>query len=132
MALESVFISALLLTHLTKPSEFLKTFGLHSICQVFWRSSFCFRHFGLCFRIIQLHNRTGEQSVSNTVPLKISPVMSFFRANESAAKRSKLEASSSREDCTFCITIGTFPQKVTQKFHNLKIYETFRLSFHEL
>ena len=45
MALEAIFISALFLTHLTIPSQFLKAFRLHFISYPFWCSDFSFSHF---------------------------------------------------------------------------------------
>jgi hypothetical protein len=45
VALETILISALFLTHLTIPAQFLQTFGLHFVSYPFWRSDFGFTHF---------------------------------------------------------------------------------------
>ena len=50
VAFESISISTLLLTHLTIPSQLLKTFGLHLVGQPLWCAPFCstlFAHFDL-------------------------------------------------------------------------------------
>ena len=44
MTFESVFVTALLLTHLTVPSELLKTFGFDVVANPFWRSKLGLPH----------------------------------------------------------------------------------------
>ena len=44
MTFESVFVTALLLTHLTVPSELLKTFGFDVVANPFWRSELGLPH----------------------------------------------------------------------------------------
>jgi hypothetical protein len=41
---EAIFISTLLVAHLTEELELLKSLGLHSLVQVFYRALFCLWH----------------------------------------------------------------------------------------
>jgi len=44
VALESILVPALFLADLTVPAQPLKSFGLHLVSDVLWRSDFCSRH----------------------------------------------------------------------------------------
>ena len=47
VTLEPILVPTLLLTHLTKPTEFLESLGLHLISQILGCTLLGFRHFEL-------------------------------------------------------------------------------------